>query len=346
MSSLRQLKKLKVLGEGAVGKVFLVKRDGAKYALKVEYIQPKFLKKGEELYNELEFTRDVASQYPDQFQQLYDHELVKGCSEKLSPIHANIRPALKQYLEKSRQAQICVYKLYSLVDTTLESLGSKCRRWSLAHIYSALLQILDMFQVMEKFEWVHGDFHPGNVGIRYTSRDYPLEIGGQPIKTHGTLLQLIDYGTLLNHRTLRSKHPFKGDKTHTEQQHYKIHSFVDKMVLFSPLMYDFADYRKFIQTREIKINFEENKKHFFQLSEYKQLRRQKRFKNLDDTTVFSILHLLEPQLVEQTVLEDQFERVHKPRLNVPIEDILYTYAHLSDTDKLIKYFVKRYKESL
>lgn len=328
----------KVLGKGQQGKVFLVEKDKQSYALKVEYILPSSKRKGGELHNELEFFQDVASFYPDKFIQLVDYEIVENCEQKLEKIGDFLPKGIQKHLEKARKGSVCVYKLYTLIDTDMNHLLDKMNRWSMNHKYSALLQLIDILRIMDNTGWVHGDFHPGNVGIEYTSRDKIVYVNKKPIKTYGTLFKSIDFGGLLHRDTLRPSHPYLGDDNETELKHYKDHLSADREVLLK-MMYNEKPYWQFIGKYKIHLNYDEDLKKVKELKEFKKLRSLKKFRKLNDHLIFRMVHLLYPDIFEPLILGDKFKKVIGMNLRFPIEDVMYVFENFFENEKLIRHFL-------
>lgn len=117
------------------------------------------LKEGPLGKQEVEFAETVAVKYPDHFMQLYDHR--EGAA------------------------------LWSKLDITIKKFFKKIE--SSKKIYDLYIQIFYILTILQKEEWIHNDFHIGNIGLLHTSKK-SIVIQGHSIPTHGYLVQTIDYG--------------------------------------------------------------------------------------------------------------------------------------------------------
>ena len=73
----------KKLGFGMVGTTYLAKdKDNNKYALKIEHVLPKDIKKSlaSAIWREIEFANTMGKKYPDQFMKVYDYKIIIGIS--------------------------------------------------------------------------------------------------------------------------------------------------------------------------------------------------------------------------------------------------------------------------
>lgn len=342
--SLSNLPVRRVLGEGAIGKVFLLERNGQRFALKVEYILPMYLKRGGKFDNEKRFAQQVARRHPDKFIQLLDSSVVRGCSAELSDIPDYFPASKKKFLAKARKGRICVYKLYTLVDTTLSKIERNLCRMSLPHRYSILLQLLDILRVMEETKWVHGDFHPGNVGILNAPRRKTVTVGQSqiPVPTYGTQVQSIDLSDVLHPDTLHPRRPYEGDPNRTELDHYREHLWADRQIVLSVMVIE-EPYWAYVKKHNIRLSYPEDLAKIGALPEFQKLRRSKRLQRLPDHLIFRMVHLLHPELFERTLFGDKFKKVVPLRLLMPIEDIMYVYYNFFNTEKLISHFLKYVK---
>ena len=82
--SLDNIKIIKELGEGYLGKVYLVKdlKNLNEYAMKIQKISEKDKKEDRQnkKWNEIYFSLDFANKYPGQFIYLYDYFITKNCT--------------------------------------------------------------------------------------------------------------------------------------------------------------------------------------------------------------------------------------------------------------------------
>lgn len=338
------------IGEGSYGKVYLARRlDGETVALKVEYVERSSVNKGEELYNELRFAGSVAGKHPDRFIRLLDHKLVERCEEKLKHINPHLDRGEKARLERLRGNKLCVYKLYTVVDTTLRDVRKSggIGRWPAARRYSLLLQLVDVNRILSKTGWVHGDLHSGNIGLITNSAEVPAgrvtRVGAGAysvqVPTSGVLVQVIDYGSLMHARTLRPEKSYKG-KSQTELDHYREHRMTDPTILFK-VMYDSGPFWTFVRRRKVRIDYDRSFKKVAATAEYRSLRRRLPAV-VSDRIVFEMTHIMHPAAFGSTVLGGRLgSKAPAPRMMFPAEDIDFVVRHMYDNRRLVKYLKAR-----
>jgi 5-methylthioribose kinase len=61
----------------------------------------------------------------------------------------------------------CIRKIYSLIDFTLDKIIKKLNE---EEIKSIAVQLINIIYLMTKYNYIHGDFHFGNVGVVKTTK--------------------------------------------------------------------------------------------------------------------------------------------------------------------------------
>lgn len=170
------MKRIKVLGKGLFATTYLVKKNGKKFALKVQ----KYSK--DNIKTELEFA-DIARKYPDQFMVLFEHQFVDNCREKVG-INTD------KEIVKHKKSNTCINLLYSLKDGTIKDL-----KLNLEQTNSLIIQMTYIFYLLEKNGYYHCDINSSNIAFTKTNRK-SIKIFGFDVPTHGYIFSLIDYSKL------------------------------------------------------------------------------------------------------------------------------------------------------
>lgn len=186
---------IKKLGYGRKGTVFLVKKDNKEYALKIEHIFEEDIKKNRssQTWREINFAKKMYKLNPTHFMKLIDYDFIDNCTYTQINPHKDV--IIKgTYYDKLYSSTFCSRKMYSLIDTTFKEALPKM---SDKQIYSALIQLFYIVELIHKNNFVHGDLKGGNVGVIYTNKKY-IKIYGKNVPTNGIIVQLLDYGSVLN----------------------------------------------------------------------------------------------------------------------------------------------------
>jgi len=319
------------LGEGLIGRVYLVNTNKGKYAMKIEYIKDK---NDPYLNNELLFVNQVASKYPEHFIQLIKHEFIDDCKEKIPeypdwlPIHE------KKYLIDLRSSKICVAKFYSLIDTTISNL--EIQKMSIQQRYSLLIQILYINYLFESNGFVHGDFHHGNIGVLKVDKNKTIKIFGKSIPTYGYQYQAIDYGGILYKDTLSLTKKYQQHDI-TEKQHFDEHLIIDKLGIIRAMINDSA-FWDYIKENKIVINsYEDDLNLIMSQNEIKLLENISKNKWL----LFDLYKLLFTNKFQQLILGKYFKHKLEIKSLIPTADIVYAYLNFNNSKELIEYFIAR-----
>lgn len=163
----------RALGNGVEGMVFLVKnKDGKQFAMKAyrRCDEAKFAL-------EQEFNKNVVRKHPGKFMRIIQSQNVTIADKDL------------HYLPEGT----CHLVVYEAVDRILTNLMTTLPKEAL---YSIIIQLIDATRVMHDKGYVHGDLHPGNVGLVFTENQEVTLSDKTRIPTHGYQVKLVDYGML------------------------------------------------------------------------------------------------------------------------------------------------------
>jgi hypothetical protein len=333
MTNKNSYKIIKKLGEGLMGKVYLINKNNKKYALKIEYISSL---KDHYLYNELQFIDNVAKKNPEQFIQLEEYNIVKNCDADAPKYPDWLSKREKEWFDKVRSSKLCVEKVYSLVDTSLGNL--KIEKMTLGQRYSLLIQTLYINYIFDKNGYIHGDFHKGNIGVIKVDKNKKIDILDYSVPTYGLQYQAIDYGGIL-HKNSASKKRLYQNRDVSEYQHFKEHSVVDKLGIIGN-MYDQSKWWTFVKKNNIMLDFEHDLEVILKQKEIDTLKTISNHKFI----LFDLYKLIYPKKFQQLILGTNFKKVIEFECYIPIEDIVYCYLNFNNSKIIIKYLINRLNE--
>lgn len=325
----------KFLSEGLMGKVYLVHdRNRKTYAMKVEYISDK---NDRYLRNELRFVKEVARKYPEQFIQLVDYRIVEDCKAEAPPMREWVKGKELEWFTKLRASGVCVEKVYSLIDTSLDHLPIS--KMTLPQRYSMLIQTLYISYLFEKHGFVHGDFHHGNIGVLRVSPKKTVKIFGQHIPTFGYQYQAIDYGGIL-HKTTASKTHRYQQRAESEYQHFQEHSLADKLGLIGS-MWDEKPFWKFIEKNKVKMKGYDH--------DLALIQKQKQIEYINTISTnkwiqFDLFKLLFPTTFQRVILGKHFQKTIDFTPFIPLVDIVYCLMSIDNLEHTIGYLIERMNE--
>jgi hypothetical protein len=308
---IKNIKIGEVLGHGYDAMVYKGTDNNNKdYALKINYIKKHKIEKWKGIIEtELKFKKDIIDKHPRFFVNFYDHEFVEDCyDEKIKKDILAIendedrKGTLLKYIEYG----MCVKRLYELLDG---SLRNNFKNLNLKQRYSMLIQVAYMVHILEKSEYVHHDFHGGNIAFKKTNKEF-LKIKGKEIPTFGYQYKLIDYD-----------HVFKlGTTSYTE---YK-DMMLPKEEKFGNEFITFMLHKILISNIDILIKEYQKENN---LTRLRYPERVRRFKNLN--------------------ISDKFEKLNAPEklhYNFFIYFFPYEYAKIMLGDEECKKFREKNKD--
>jgi len=321
----------KFLGQGIIGKVYLVQKDGVRYAMKIEYIESE---DSPYLQNELKFVNEVASKYPEQFMQLIDYDFIKNCKEDTPQIPDWLDKRGVEYLTKIRSGGLCVRKIYSLIDNTLSD--DLIKAMNLSERYSMLIQLLYINYLVQSNGFVHGDFHKGNIGVIKVNKDKKVKVFDKMVPTYGYQFVAIDYGGVLHRDTLDLKRNYQ-ERQVSELQHFQEHSVFDKSGIINNMI-DAEGFWDYVKVNKIKMNdIEDDAKIIPSQPEIKLLKSISK----NEYILFDLYQLLFTKRFQELVLRENFKEKIPIISYIPTADIIYAYSNFDNDELLIAYFIAR-----
>jgi serine/threonine protein kinase len=192
-----KLKIGKVIDRGLLNSVNECTLNGKKYIVKIQHVtQKEQTNKNGPVWNEIKFSLNFANKYPNNFMSLIQYSFENDCqhiqlSWKLDEPMAPWGDKLVAEYKKRIAENICIYKIYTRMDTILNKIVNKLTHLQL---YSMLAQVSYAMRLLHKHNYIHGDLHPGNVGVMKTGLKAKIKLGKNTIPTYGYQYKLIDFG--------------------------------------------------------------------------------------------------------------------------------------------------------
>lgn len=196
-----KLKIGKVIDKGLLNSVNECTLNGNKYIVKIEHVtQKEQTNKNSPIWNEINFSLNFANKYPEHFMSLIQYSFEENCqhiqlSWKLDKPMALWGDKLVAEYKKRIAENICIYKIYTRMDTILNKIVIKLTHLQL---YSMLIQVSYAMRLLHKHNYIHGDLHTGNVGVMKTGLKAKIKLGKNTIPTYGYQYKLIDFGLTLH----------------------------------------------------------------------------------------------------------------------------------------------------
>jgi hypothetical protein len=330
---MEKYKRIKFLSEGLTGKVYLVSKGSEKYAMKIEYIQSR---NDIALQNELKFTDEVAKKYPGQFMQLVDYDIVSDCKEKAPKIPEWMDKREVEYFQNLRRNNLCVRKIYSLIDSTASKLN--VRKMSLKKVYSMLIQLFYINYLTESSGFVHGDFHAGNMGVieGKVGIDKKIKIFDTYIRTYGNTFVAIDYGGILHKSSISGERLYQHHNV-SESRHFNEHLIFDKIGIINTISND-TDFWDFIKKNNIQMKGMEHDLKL--INSQPEIEFLKTFSD-NETILFELYRLVFTKRFQQVILGEKFKKIIPFKYYIPLSDIIFIYSNLHDGKKVINYLIAR-----
>ena len=186
------------LGHGMFGTVYKIKYKDKYYAMKIEHILDKDKQKNiqSSVWREIDFCEKFGRKYKDQFMQLYYYDFIDDCEhvQKYSNNLKNFDKYHKNKIIALSKSSTCIRKIYDLCDGTVKDI---IHTLSNQQIYSFIIQIAIIVNILQKSKYIHGDFHSGNIGYIKTDKKY-IKYKNLNIPTFGYIFKAIDLGSVLH----------------------------------------------------------------------------------------------------------------------------------------------------
>ena len=304
----------------------LDKSDKSNYALKIEKIIKKDIKphNKSEIWRELDFYKNFGHEFPEQFVNLIEYDFINNCEhvQKYS-FDINLFPKqMQNKLKKKASSNYCIRKVFELMDGNLDEIIKKLNT---KQIYSMIIQITNGIKILHSNNYVHGDFHVGNIGWTKTNDKYII-IDGLKVKTFGYRFKLIDFGQVLSNKFI------------LDNREEKFFSWLIVHEL-GHLKYIVTDNNFLNGLRKKKIKVDQDKI-YRKIKNTDQFEIIKNFKSDVQDQIF-LFELLFEDIYQKIVMGESYIKTIPNKLFLPKEDILIIIKMYETPDLLIKYFYSK-----
>jgi serine/threonine protein kinase len=273
------------IGYGKCAEIYKVKNiiDNKFYALKFEkIIDTDIIDINSRINREINFYNNFGNKYSLYFTKYYgcyyENKTMLFEHEKLD-ININIDEyddIIKNYIEKHKKSNIYISKVYDLVDTTLDKIILKLDQ---KKIYSMILQLTNIIKLLHKNNYIHGDFHSGNIGVIYTKDKY-VNINGIDIPTYGYIYKVIDLSFVLNKTNIINVYEQNiFDEVHYNEYLNLLNYLIDIPNVYNMSKNNMCKYWSCIQNKNNILNIDKF---------YDELYKNKKIKNIYDNKYINL----------------------------------------------------------
>ena len=314
---------LEELGRGLYGIVYKVTNiiDNKYYALKFEkIIDTDITDKHSHIQREIKFYNDFGNEYPLYFTKYYgcyyeNKNMLLSCDKIDIKINVDdYNDIVKIYLEKHKKSNIYLSRIYDLIDISLDKIINKLNK---KQLYSMIIQVTNIIKLLHNNNYIHGDLHINNIGIKYTNIKY-ININNIQIPTYGYIYKLIDLSFVINNNDIQNNY---------EKNIYNNIFCYEYLNLLNYLIY-IPDNLYIYNT----FGFQNNNKNIIDINDrYNKLIDNKSINNrlTDDkliNNIYSTLYLY-------------YLKIYKT--NIPKPDILFIINNNHEYDKIINYMTNK-----
>jgi hypothetical protein len=345
--SLDDVEKGRQIGRGTMGTVFLAehknKRNKNKYAIKIENIFKEDAKYNlaSSTWREVDFLQTLSKKYPDHFEKIYDIRIDDACEHKqswqgfgikLSDMPKGNEPGCQNWYKKLWSSGYCSVKLYSHIDTNLNTILESWEKFKPDVFYDLFIQIVYVCYLMDSNGYSHNDFHTRNIGINYTSKKY-ISVFGHKLPTHGMFVVAFDPLPLHKKYTLKNweKVKLKNDN--------------DMYGFFNTLLINTAEFDR-IYKKELKDRHEWKIKIIIDKDDQKVIDPFIKHLSLTKENYYflskQLYKILFTEKWEQQMLGSSAAHGGFPPLKylIPMSSILFMISNIYDIKKILIYLLK------
>ena len=317
------------LGHGMFGTVYKIKYKNNYFAMKIEHIldDDKVKNIKSQQWREIDFINKFGKKYKNQFTKLYHYDFIDFCDHiQKYPVNLkNFDKKNRDKLIKLSKSNTCIRKIYELVDGNVKSLLPKL---NIQQIYSFIIQVSIIVDILQKSKYIHGDFHSGNIGYVKTDIKF-ITYKNLKIPTFGYIYKAIDYGSIM--------HP-KYKLSNDDKKYYKD---LYKRELISPLLtslIDSTEYWDYVENNNIKLDLKKDMKKLEKTDIFKITQLQ--FPNITNKEyIFNIAEILYSDVFQKIIIGKKYNKTLIPKLYIDILDIIYLFNVNFDVDNIIRYFI-------
>jgi serine/threonine protein kinase len=320
---------LHAMGCGYWGTTYLVRKDGKDYAMKIERILSKDVKKSKysPVWRELDFSLNVANK-TNRFMRLVEYKIIDNCKHKQKKPNYNNKEFVKHW-SAIQSSPWCIVKILTPINYTLRHDFNALITPDHKKMYSMLAQLLHATYKIHKAGWIHGDIHQENVGCIYVPPNKHVSIFGYKIPTYRREFQLIDYGAALSKSYVNPK-----DQSDVDAIHYAY----GYEAYFVMLLVN--DQNALNHANSLGINPEEfygdHLKHFRSTPQYKKLCKEYPL----EYVAFHVWQILYPREFQMLLFGKKFKKVIKNEIFIPLKHYLACMRIINKPREVTIYMAK------
>jgi serine/threonine protein kinase len=314
---------IKELGYGFLGTVYLVEKNKKKYGMKIEHVlESDVINKDSKLFRENRFYEKFANKYPEHFVTMKEFDIIDNCKH-IQKYPRKILTRFQEITLELERSKFCIRRIITLIDG---SLGSIINTLSVNQIYSALLQIYCITNLMHKNKYVQVDAHINNVGYIKTDKKY-IKIDNYNIPTFGYIYKLYDFGFVL----------------HITDTVYGNFLYNKNNELLNIITYFYENNEQYIYmfNRNKFLNIIKKSDEF---EDIQNILQNKKVTMLSPFIYIRMYEILNHKHFKEFIVHEDIEKYKPLRFPIPREDILYYIKEINNDNNstnIINYFLKK-----
>lgn len=206
------------LGRGTSGIVYKIKGKDKYYALKIN----KIIDEDNKLYREINFYNNFGYKYPEYFIKLYSY-YIDNKNIQEDNLDFNFDPneydkIVQEYISKHKESNIYLYRIYDLVDFVLSDIIELLDK---NELYSMLIQLTNIINILHKNNYIHGDINIDNIGVLKTKKEY-IKINNVNIPTFGYIYKLLDFDLIIHKNDIKNEYEKNKFEELFDNEYYNI----------------------------------------------------------------------------------------------------------------------------
>jgi len=250
--------------------------------------------------------------------------MCKGVKKKERNINLNLikKANIVNLYNNIQKSNLCVIKLYSLVDGVLNDIIDLLSK---KQLYSFILQYIHIILLLNNNGYSHCDIHIFNIGYIKTNDKY-VKILNNKILTYGYIYKLIDYGNI--------KHINYNLNNDNKKKHYRHLNNEYNLGFINRLLYDEQKFINYLENNNIVYDKKDIYLKFIKDKKYKLFE----YFSSDKLTCFYIYKILYIEEYQKSILKNKFTKVIYPVIRGDLLDTLYLIILYGKHKDIIKYF--------